>query len=253
MIIALAQVQMFILAFTRIMAAAVQVPVLAGRAIPNRVRVPLGILLTMLLIPWTPLAAEAEPLGLLGFGAALAREFVLGWAIGFVATLTFGAIQTAGEYVSTGGGFAAGRVMNPAFDSASTALDQLYLILASLIFLTLNGHHLVLLGLAGTFRALPVAGPLPTFSLERLLMLSQSLLTAGLTLALPVLAASLMADLTLGLLARVAPQIQVFFLEGPLKVAIVLVTLIASLGVIVPGLTVLVRDIGPRMQWLVGI
>ena len=164
-----------------------------------------------------------------------------------------GAIQTAGEYVSTGGGFAAGRVMNPAFDSASTALDQLYLILASLIFLTLNGHHLVLLGLAGTFRALPVAGPLPTFSLERLLMLSQSLLTAGLTLALPVLAASLMADLTLGLLARVAPQIQVFFLEGPLKVAIVMVTLIASLGVIVPGLTVLVRDIGPRMQWLVGM
>ncbi len=253
MIIALAQVQVFILAFTRIMAAAVQVPVLAGRAIPNRVRVPLGILLTLLLVPWAPLAADAETLGLFAFGAALAREFVLGWAIGFVAALTFGAVQTAGEYISTGGGFASGRVMNPAFDSASTALDQLYLILASLIFLAMNGHHLVLLGLAGTFRAMPVGGPLPMFSLERLLGLAQSLLTAGLTLALPVLAASLMADLTLGLLARVAPQIQVFFLEGPLKVGVVLVTLIASLGVVVPGITALVRDIGPRMQWLVGM
>lgn len=253
MIIALAQVQVFILAFTRIMAAAVQVPVLAGRAIPNRVRVPLGLLLAVLLVPWAPLEADVEPLGLFGFGAALVREFVLGWAIGFVAALTFGAVQTAGEYVSTGGGFAAGRVINPAFDNASTALDQLFLILASLIFMSLNGHHLVLLGIAGTFRALPVAGPLPMFSLERLLTLSQSLLTAGLMLALPVLAASLMADLTLGLLARVAPQIQVFFLEAPLKVVIVLATLIASLGVIVPGLTALMRDIGPRMQWLAGM
>ncbi len=253
MIIALAQVQVFILAFTRIMAAAVQVPVLAGRAIPNRVRIPLGILLTVLLVPWAPLGAEAEPLGLFAFGSALAREFLLGWAIGFVAALTFGAVQTAGEYVSTGGGFASGRVMNPAFDSASTAIDQLYLILASLMFMTLNGHHLVLLGLAGTFRAMPVAGPFPQLSLERLLALAQSLLTAGLTLALPVLAASLIADLTLGLLARVAPQIQVFFLEGPLKVGVVLVTLIASLGVILPGITSLVRDIGPRMQWLVGM
>ncbi len=253
MIIALAQVQVFILAFTRIMAAVVQVPVLGGRAIPTRVRLPLGILLTMLLVPWAPLSAEAPTMDLFSFGAALAREFVVGWAIGFVATLTFGAIQTAGEYVSTGGGFASGRIMNPAFDSSSTAIDQLYLIIASLIFLTLNGHHLVLLGIGGTFRALPVAGPLPEFSLERLLGLAQSLLTAGLTLAMPVLAASLLADLTLGLLARVAPQIQVFFLEGPLKVGVVLVTLIASLGVIVPGITALVRDIGPRMQWLVGM
>ncbi len=253
MIIALAQVQVFILAFTRIMAAAVQVPVLAGRAVPNRVRLPLGILLAMLLVPWAPLEAEAPSMELFAFGSALVREFVVGWAIGFVATLTFGAIQTAGEYVSTGGGFASGRIMNPAFDSSSTALDQLYLIIASLMFMVFNGHHLVLLGLAGTFRALPVAGPLPELSLERLLTLAQSLLTAGLTLAMPVLAASLLADLTLGLLARVAPQIQVFFLEGPLKVGVVLVTLIASLGVIVPGISALVRDIGPRMQWLVGI
>ncbi len=248
----IAQVQLFLLAFTRVMAALVQVPMLAGRAVPNRIRVPLGLVLTLLLAPWTPVVAAPAEMTALGFGAALARELVLGFVIGFAAQLTFGALQTAGEFMGLVGGFANGRVLNPALESNSTALDQLFLMMAMLLFLLFNGHHLVLLGLAQTFTLVPVAAPLPALTVDRALVLAQTLITAGVVLALPVMGASFLTDAALGLVARVAPQIQIFFLEGPLKIAVVLLTLSTGLGVIAPGVIALVRDIGPRMLWLVG-
>jgi flagellar biosynthetic protein FliR len=248
----IAQVQLFVLAFTRIMAALVQVPMLAGRAVPNRIRVPLGLVLTLLLVPWTPVVTAPAEMTALGFGAALVRELVLGFVIGFAAQLTFGALQTAGELMGLAGGFANGRVFNPALESNSTALDQLFLMMAMLLFMLFNGHHLVLLSLAHTFTLAPVAAQLPALTVDRALVLAQTLITAGVVLALPVMGASFLTDAALGLVARVAPQIQIFFLEGPLKIAVVLLTLSTGLGVIAPGVITLVRDIGPHMLWLVG-
>lgn len=252
MLFDLAQIQLFVLAFTRILAALVQVPMLAGRAVPNRIRVPLGLLLTLLLVPWTPLPAGSVELGLTAFGAALLRELMLGFVIGFAAQLTFGALQTAGEFMGLAGGFGNGRVLNPALETNSTALDQLFLMMAMLLFMVFNGHHLVLLSLAQTFHLAPVAAPLPALTADRVLVLTQTLITAGVVLALPVMGASFLADAALGLVARVAPQIQIFFLEGPLKIAVVLLTLSTGLAVIAPGVIALVRDVGPRMLWLVG-
>jgi flagellar biosynthetic protein FliR len=254
-IVAVAQAQLFLLAFTRLMAVLVQVPVLGGRAIPNRVRIIFGVALAALMLPWQPLPAEAEPLPLLALGAALLRELIIGWLAGFAATLTFGAVQMAGEFMGLSGGFASARLLNPAFDGASTVLDQLFLLLASLLFLLLNGHHLVLIGLQQTFIAVPLNGPLPDFTAlaaERTFTLAQQLLASGLLLALPVVGAALMADVALGLLARVAPQIQIFFLEAPLKVILILFSLTLSLGALLPLLGDLVRGIGPRLIWMLG-
>lgn len=255
MIVSVAQAQLFLLAFTRLMAVLVQVPVLGGRVIPNRVRLVFGVALTALLLPWQPLPADAQPLPLLALGAALLRELITGWLAGFAATLTFGAVQMLGEFMGLSGGFASARLLNPAFEGASTVLDQLFLLLASLLFLLLNGHHLVLIGLQQTFIAVPLNSPLPDFTTlaaDRVMTLAQQLLATGLLLALPVVGAALMADVALGLLARVAPQIQVFFLEAPLKVLLVLVSLTLSLGALLPLLGGLLQRLGPRLVWMLG-
>lgn len=255
MIVAVAQAQLFLLAFTRLMAVLVQVPVLGGRAIPNRVRILFGVALAALMLPWQPVPAEAEPLSLLALGAALLRELIIGWLAGFAATLTFGAVQMAGEFMGLSGGFASARLLNPAFDGASTVLDQLFLLLASLLFLLLNGHHLVLIGLQQTFTAVPLNSPLPDFTTlaaERVFTLLQQMMASGLLLALPIVGAALMADVALGLLARVAPQIQIFFLEAPLKVILILFSLTLSLGALLPMLTGLLQRIGPRLPWMLG-
>jgi flagellar biosynthetic protein FliR len=78
------------------------------------------------------------------------------------------------------------------------------------------------------------------------------LIGSGVLLALPVMGTALLADLTLGLLARVAPQVQVFFLGMPLKVGLSLLVLAVVLQIVSPALRDLLRAIGPRMLFLLG-
>jgi flagellar biosynthetic protein FliR len=259
MIVSIAQAQIFLLAFTRLMAMLVQVPVLAGRMVPNPVRVGLGLLLTAVLIPWQPLSAETPSLPAFSLLAAIFRELLVGALAGFAAVLTFGAVQTAGELMGVGGGFGAGRVLNPTFESSGSAVDQFFLMVTMLLFLVLNGHHLVLAAAQRTFVAWPVNSPLPAAWLADpagaagpLLRLTMDLMAAGVLLAMPVIGASLLADLTLGLLARLAPQVQVFFLGAPLKVGLSLLTLSLALAALLPVVGDLLRLMGPRMLQLLG-
>lgn len=259
MTISVAQAQLFFLAFTRLMAMLIHVPVLAGRAVPNQVKLGLGLLLSIILIPWQPLPPEAPSLPAVALAVGIGREILVGTLAGFAAMLTFGAIQMAGELMSLGGGFGAGRILNPTFDSAGSAVDQLFAMTALLLFLVLNGHHLFLIAVQRTFQVLPVNSPLPAAWLTDpmaaagpLLILTMELVTAGVLLAMPVLGASLLADLTLGLLARIAPQVQVFFLGAPLKVGLSLLTLVLAMAGLVPLLGDLLRAVGPHMLQLLG-
>jgi flagellar biosynthetic protein FliR len=251
-IISLAQVQMFFLAFARIMVMLSQVPVLGGRTIPNEIRVAFGLVLTVVILPWQPLSAGVPPMPVLVLAGALVRELIVGLLAGFSARLTFGALQTGGELMGLVGGFSSGRILNPAFESSSTALDQFFLLTATLIFLALNGHHLFLLGVQKTFEMVPLNTPLREFSLERVLILTQQLIQAAILLALPVVGTALIADVVLGLLARVAPQVQIFFLEAPLKAGVSVLVLILAFRSLAPPLADMMRSIGPRMIWLLG-
>jgi flagellar biosynthetic protein FliR len=260
MTISIAQAQLFFLALTRILAMLIHVPVLGGRAIPNPVKIGLGLLLTLALsgaaLPGAPLPPEAPPMPLVTLGGAIGVELIVGTLAGFAAVLTFGAVQTAGELMGLGSGFLSGRVFNPAFADTGSALDQFFLILATLLFLVLNGHHLTLIALRQTFVAVPLASPLmpllQSAGLERLLTLTAQLIGAGILLAAPIFGATLMADIALALLARVAPQVHVFFLGMPLKVGLGLGALVLVMAILLPQVSDLINQIGPRTLWLLG-
>lgn len=253
MSISIAQAQNFFLALTRILAILIHVPVLGGRAIPNPVKIGLGLLLTLILIPWQHLPAEATPLALFPFAFAIGRELLVGTLAGFAAVLIFGALQIAGNLMGLGSGFTAGQILNPALEESGSALDQMFIMTALLIFLAINGHHAFLAGLKRTFDLIPLQGPLPELAPQRLISLTNGLITAGVQMALPLLGTLLLTDLTLGLLARVAPQMHVFFLGIPLKVGIGLLTLTAALSFILPMLSDLLHSIGERTLEILGI
>jgi flagellar biosynthetic protein FliR len=102
-----------------------------------------------------------------------------------------------------------------------------------------------------TFDAIPVNGALPLDSMETLIQMASRLIVAGVRMALPVLMALIITDLALGLVARVAPQMQIFFLGMPLKVGISLVALGLMFSMALPTLTDLFRSIGDRMLLLI--
>jgi flagellar biosynthesis protein FliR len=255
------QFQLFFLALTRILAILIQVPVLGGRLIPNQVKIGLGFLLALIISPWQATAsdravlataAQPESMPLVSFSVSIGRELLIGTLAGFAATLTFGAIEITATLTGITSGFAAAQTLNPALEHSGSPLDQIYMMAALLLFLVMNGHHLFLLGLQGTFHVLPLNQALPSLSAGGLIGLVSLLFASGIQMAMPVAGTMVLADLALGLLAKVAPQVQVFFLGVPLKIGLSFILVAFSLTVLFPALVNLFLKLAPRMLILIG-
>jgi flagellar biosynthetic protein FliR len=248
--ISVAQAEQFFLAFTRIMAAIIHIPVLGGQTIPNQVRIGLGILLTLFLIPWQTLPPTAATIGVFAFIIAIGKEILIGTLAGFAADLVFGAVQVASETMGLGSGFSSSRIFNPAMGEAGSAFNQLFVLTATMYFLAIDGHHLVLIALQKMFQVIPIQGTIPFSDPTILLQMTSQMIQAGIQLALPILAALLLTDLSLGLLARITPQIQVYFLGLPLKLGISLAGMGLVIVMVTPLLANLYKDLGSKMLML---
>jgi len=252
MIISIAQTQLYILAVTRVLAILIQVPMLGGNVVPLQVKAGLGLILSAILIPWQSMPANPQELPLLGLIMGMGRELIIGLLVGFAATLTFNALQIAGEMMALGSGFGSGRIMNPTMGDSGTALDQIYVMFGLVTFMIINGHHSVILAIQRTFTVLPLNKPLPAFTGEVVMSMTAQLITTGIQIALPIAGAMLLADITLGLLARVAPQVQVFFLGLPLKIALATFAVGLIFSISLPTITDLFNSLGTRMLKILG-
>jgi flagellar biosynthetic protein FliR len=181
---------------------------------------------------------------------AIGKELLIGTLVGFAAVLTFGAAQIAGETMGLSSGFASTGAQ-PGLGDTSSAIDQLFMMMAMLLFMVLNGHHIFLVALQHTFSLLPVSADLPSLDGQRLMSMTSQLILSGVQMALPVMGALLLTDITLGLLARVAPQVQVFFLGLPLKIGVALIVLSMTFATAAPMLSDLFKQMGPRMLELI--
>ncbi|PWH18085.1 MAG: hypothetical protein DDG59_06895 [Anaerolineae bacterium] len=238
-----AQFQAFFLTFTRIMAALIHVPVLAGRSIPNPIKIGLGLILAIFMTPLNFAGFGRLGMDILSFSIAIGKEILIGTLAGYAANLAFGALSIAGNLIGLGSGFAAAQILNPTLEEQGTPLDQILVITAFLIFLAINGHHSFIIGLQHTFEILPLNSDLPTVAQEPVLRLTANLIKIGVQMSFPLLATLLLTDLALGLLARVAPQIQVFFLGIPLKIGLG----IFAFSIAIPALLPLIRTVFSNM------
>jgi flagellar biosynthetic protein FliR len=248
MLISIAQTQVFFLVLTRVLAVIIHIPNLGGQTIPTQIRIGLGLILAAILVPWTTLlSAEVESMALLTFAAAILKEIIIGTFIGYAAILTFAVISIAGETMGIGSGFGSDRIFNPAIEQSVTPIGQLFVVISMLYFMALNGHHISLVALQKSFSLLPVNSPLPVFSVETIIRSTAQLIAVGIQIAFPIFAALLLTDITLGLLSRVAPQVQVYFLGLPLKIGLSLFALGLSLSIFFPYLRDLFSNLGARM------
>lgn len=250
MSISIAQAQQFFLALTRVLAIIIHIPVLGGQMIPNQVRIALGIVLTLFLIPWQTLPEAGAQLGFLAFLLAIGKQIIIGTVAGYAADLVFGVIQMGAEAMGLGSGFSSSRTFNPAVGDAGSAFDQLFTLTATMYFLVIDGHHQVLTALQKLFERVPIEASIPLADPNMLLQMTAQMIKTGVHLALPVLGALLLTDLSLGLLARITPQLQVYFLGLPLKIGVSLIALALVIGMVLPALGNLYGSIGLKMLTL---
>ncbi|HNA87828.1 MAG TPA: flagellar biosynthetic protein FliR, partial [Anaerolineales bacterium] len=123
----------------------------------------------------------------------------------------------------------------------------IFVMTATMIFLVINGHHLVLIAIQKTFEAVPLNGSLPFDGMETLLKTTSVFIAAGIHMAMPIIAALVLTDLTLGLLSRVAPQVQVYFLGLPVKVVVAMIAMSLTFSVIFPYVSSLFKNMAESM------
>jgi flagellar biosynthetic protein FliR len=185
-------------------------PLYSVQSVPAITKVLLALLLALILFPivgWQKLGAGWQSELLLGF---IIKEVLTGLMLGYLTRLMFFTISSAGEMVSVSMGLSSAQLFNPALNHSSTSLEQFKTLLASLIFLSINGHHIFLQGLVTSFSALPIHDvPFRGLNLQQIATIGQGVLEAAIRLASPVVIAILMMNLALGIIGRAIPQINI--------------------------------------------
>jgi type III secretory pathway component EscT len=210
---------------------------LGGARLPAPARIAFGLLLASLAAPALGAAAARAGLPRAGGGLlvlVLARELVVGFGLGLVVSFAFRAAEVAGRLVDTLRGASMAEVLVPSTDERASPLGALYELLATLIFLELGGVSRVLEALLASYDAVPLAGALTPATLRGaagvVIVASARLLEAALALAAPVVVAVWLTDLALGMVARVAPQVPVYFVGLPAKGLLAVGIVLLGLG-----------------------
>jgi type III secretion protein SpaR/YscT/HrcT len=201
------------------------VPTLGGAHVPGEVRLALGILLAALGLPHLTAAVDGARLheaNALLLAAVVARELAVGLTVGLVTSFVFRAAEMAGRLVDVVRGANVAEVFVPTSDERGSPVGTLYLFVAAVIFFELGGVGHVLSGLLRSYQAVPLGGGGYSAGAVRatataVVSASAHLVAAAVALAAPVVVALLLADVVLGILSRVAPQIPVYFVGMPLK------------------------------------
>lgn len=232
--------QNLFLVFIRVLAILATSPIFGSRTIHSTAKVGLAMLLSVVILPWGSQGLVSFPGDFLPFVLAIARELLVGLLVGYVASLVFAALEGAAQIIGVQIGFRIADAMDPANATRTSILDQFYTLFASLIFLAIDGHHWLIVGLSRTFAIVPLGSFwLTPPAMEGLIGLTSEVLAVALRISLPVVGTLLLTDLALALAARLVPQMNIFFVGMPLKVAVGLIALLLML----PAANSLIRSL----------
>ena len=227
----------------RIMPVLVLSPFLGGEAMPGEIKMGVGVTLSLVLFPAVSARMGQIPTSALPFIGLMLKEIFIGVALATIVNVIFEAARVAGNIVDTMSGSNNTQLYVPQLGQQVSIFSSLKYQLAVVLFLTLNGHHLVIEALAESLSIVPL-DQFPRFSagtwtfFDLMIRSFADLLKVSLALAAPPMLAAFMTDLALGAVNRLAPQIQVFFIAMAIKPLVGVVIVFMSLGLIMGRLQV---------------
>jgi flagellar biosynthetic protein FliR len=205
----------FVFPMARILGLMATAPVFNSAGMTARIRLIAGLAITLGLAPALP-PMPAVPAGSWVGLTILAQQILIGVMLGFTLRLMFAAVDIAGELIGLQMGLSFAMFYDPQNAAQTPVLSEFLGLIATLLYLAMNGHLLSLAALAESFTLVPVsATPFAAKSFAAVVAWAASLFSAGLLMSLPLVAALLIANLAMGVLARVAPQLNLFAVGFP--------------------------------------
>ncbi len=225
-------VLMLLLAGARVGGMLVVAPVLGNRALPARLRVFISLVIALAVVGRVAQPA-AMPAGTLALSLAIVLEAAIGMAIGYAARLIFVGVELGAFHISQQMGISLAETIDPLTQEPDDPVRSLYRITALVIFLAIGGHCVLISSLLGTFESVPLLGGV-SGGAAQILKSVTGLLAASFVLAikvaLPALAALLMATVAMAILGRTVPQMNLFSVGLPLRALVGMLALSAALA-----------------------
>ena len=217
----------FAMALTRISAFFLFVPVFGWEIIPMTIKVAATVLLSVFFYLTNPPAVAVEHLSALQVTLLLGSEATYGLALGAIANILFSAVKLGGRIAEHQMGLSMAQVLDPLSKERGQPVGSLLEMMFVIAFLSANGHHLLIKVIQRSYELFP-SGKIPTVSVlaGNMLEATSTMLVAGLRLAAPILAAMLILLVALAILARIVPEMNIFFISFPLRILLGFVMLI---------------------------
>ena len=220
------EIATFLLVLCRVGGIFTAAPVFGNVNVAPMVRVGIACSLAFVFLPLAHY--DVSQLALLPFAVALVKEALIGIIMGFLASLVFAAIQMAGAFVDLQVGFGFANVVDPMIKERNAVIGQLQNLAATLLFLSVNGHHIMLRGLAESFAVVPLGKMTLSASITGgMADAFAGIFVAALKIGAPVVGAIFLTDVSLGILARTVPQLNVFVVGFPVKLTVGLLAVLA--------------------------
>ncbi len=227
--------------FVRVLALFTTAPVFSQRAIPVRLKVGFAFLVALCAQPILGdqvVVSIASPQAL----GTLVQQIVVGLSVGFTVRLVMAAVEVAGEVIGLQMGLNFASFFDPTSNAQLSAVARFMVQIATLLFIVINGHLLVLMAVLKSFDAFPVDGNfMQAIAQMRLHEMGSAVFASAFWIALPMIAMLLFVNLVLGIISRVAPQMNIYAVGFPVTLTMGLVGLTATLPLLEQPMVVLLQ------------
>ena len=214
-------------------------------SIPIRILVTVGIAILMISVIETPTFDPFSVRGIL----LLIQEALIGATIGFVMQLAFAAVSVSGELISSSMGLGFAAMVDPQTGTQSPVITQFMSVLMLLAFMALEGHHILLKQLVASYKVLPIGEDFVNPALFLAVLQAASLIfSAAFLISLPIVVALFLVNITIGMLTRVAPQMNIFAVGFPITIYVGLILLLVTIPGISSGMAGLLDEIARRVR-----
>lgn len=213
------QVFAFLLIFVRVGSALLILPTFGEAFVPTQIRLLFALLLSLLLVPVIGPNLPPQPTIPGELVLLILGELLVGLFIGTIARMLMSALETAGFMISQQLGLSAAQSFNPALAAPGNPAGALMGVMALVLILATDLHHMLLLAVADSYTLFEPGRPMPLSDMsEHIVRVFAKSFEIGIQISMPFVVLALLFFLGLGLIARLVPQIQVFFVGLPLQI-----------------------------------
>ena len=227
-------ISILLLIMVRVSAFFVSVPLFSYRTIPQQVRIILAVALAWMMY----YTFNIEPFEINGdYLLLILKEAIVGLMLGLAAAMIMSAVQIAGGFIDFQMGFAMANIIDPQTGTQSPLMGQFLNFLSLLLLLAINGHHLIIDGIYYSYQFIPLEQFFPNFGEEGTVIFIMKMFVAVFAIAFqmsaPIVATLFLVTLALGITGKTVPQMSIFVIGFPIKIAVGFLVLIVTMGVLV--------------------